>query len=419
MAEHTLEWTEEVDLDQEANDGQREGPAPRTHAHNAVLKEAEPGTRSAQAITTLAASRTFTSAETAIEDLADAMDGDPELLAVGVVDEAGAPIGLVLRAELFAQLGRPYGREFYKKKPVSTLAQEARVFRDDLNIFSVADMLARELREPHSSFYLLADTAGRYSGVFSTRNLLVHLSDITARDIALARRIQTSIVQESWDTVGGRLRVACASTTAKEVGGDFYLVKKLDETRHLVAVCDVSGKGIAASLITAVLGGFFDGYGATTVMKDFLARLNRYIHDTFRLEFFVTGIIATFDEQTGEAVLCNLGHSYLLLMEGGTLFRLGQGKANPPLGVSPDLAPLSRGFHLKPGALIVIFTDGVVEQTNARGEEYSPRRLWARLKTSGHLAPREISQSLSEDLAAFRTNEPQKDDMTWVVLRFT
>lgn len=418
MTEHTLEWTEDVDLDQEELAALRESPAPRTHDHHGVLGEAAPGARSAQAISTLAASRTFASAETAIEDLADAMEGDSELFAVGVVDDAGAPTGLVLRSELFAQLGRPYGREFYKRKPVSTLAQKTRVFRDDLNILSVADMLARELREPHSSFYLLADTTGRFSGVFSTRNLLVHLSDITARDIALARRIQTSIVQERHEAAGGKLAVACASTTAKEVGGDFYLVKKLDDARHLVAVCDVSGKGIAASLITSVLGGFFDGYEATTAMKEFVARLNRYIHDTFQLEFFVTGIIATFDERTGETVLCNLGHSYLLLMEGGTLFRLGQSMANPPLGINPDLVPLSRGFHLKPGALIVFFTDGVVEQTNARGEEYSPRRLWAHLKKSGSLPPREISESLSADLATFRTNEPQKDDMTWVILRY-
>jgi sigma-B regulation protein RsbU (phosphoserine phosphatase) len=73
---------------------------------------------------------------------------------------------------------------------------------------------------------------------------------------------------------------------AKEVGGDFYMVKRLDDRRVLLCLCDVSGKGIAASLVTAVLGGIFDTYTAVSSLQVFLKGLNRYIIETFQLRYF-------------------------------------------------------------------------------------------------------------------------------------
>jgi phosphoserine phosphatase RsbU/P len=383
-----------------------------------VIHEVDSAGTSAQTIASLASSRLAVGPGTTLGELARAIDRHPTVLAVGVVDDDDRPTGLIERDELFALLGKQYGRELFGSKPVSSIVKTVRCFRADLSIMNVADALAEEMRAPRSGFYLLADASGRFAGVISTRDLLIHLSEMTRRDIALARRIQTSIVSENVDMDAGHLEVSCRSAAAKDVGGDFYVARRLSGRRTLLGVCDVSGKGIAASLITAVLGGFFDGYTGDTAMSGFVRRLNRYLHETFALEFFVTGILCSIDEETGETTICNLGHSYMIVTEPRGQFLLGSRKSNPPLGVSPEIVPVTRSFLLRDGCRFFIFTDGVVEQTDSRGEEYSLRRLWRLLECQRGAAPAEVSAAVAADLSAFRGHEPQKDDTTWIAVRW-
>jgi len=211
--------------------------------------------------------------------------------------------------------------------------------------------------------------------------------------------------------------LACYSRMAKEVGGDFYLVKELDEKRLLLALCDVSGKGIAASLVTAVLGGIFNTYSSHTSLKVFLKSLNRYLHETFRLDYFVTGVFIEFDRDRGEATICDMGHSYLLVMRGKTLLRAGMRAPNPPLGVSPETNPVLSSCHLGNGDVILLFTDGLVDQKNTFGLEYSENRLWKLLRTHAGLPVSEIRDHLSADCERYREGQPQGDDLTFMILR--
>jgi sigma-B regulation protein RsbU (phosphoserine phosphatase) len=397
--------------------GQRQSLAEREPSEG-PLRWVEPSKRPGEVIGKLASSRAFISQDASVYALAEGMEKNPNIPGVGVVNEERVPVGLVLRQELFDNLGRLYGRDLYKRKLVPTVMKTPRIFRDDLSIFSVADMLNEELSKGTSLHYVLVDGAGRYSGVFSTTDLLIYLSNITARDISLARRLQTAIVKESFSFTGKRTAILGSSATAKEVGGDFYVLKRLVDGKLLIAVCDVSGKGIAASLITAVLGGFFDGYTKSNSIKTFARTLNRYIIDTFSLEYFVTGIIIEFDEDTGEATICDMGHSYMLVMEGAKLMRLGSETANPPLGVLPALSPMTLGYHLKQGSLLVLFTDGVIDQTNGNGRDYTEQRLWSLLKGHGGLSPQQLSEKLTADLASFRGEAPQRDDITFVIMKY-
>ena len=296
--------------------------------------------------------------------------------------------------------------------------KETRAFHDDESIFGVADILKTEVRTLDDTYYLLIDGRGAFSGVFSTKNILIYLSDTTARDIALARRLQSAIVRDVFTFDDPRCSVLCSSKMAKEVGGDFYTVKKLDANRVLLGICDVSGKGIAASLITAVLGGIFDTYTSARSLQPFLRSLNRYLFDTFRLEYFVTGIFIELDMSTGQSIICDMGHSYVLVQDDTTLFRLGKKTANPPLGIVQDLSPALSNYRFAPGGLALLFTDGVVEQTNRHGEEYSQNRLWGLLKKHDRKTPAELKDILSTDFDAFRGSQPQSDDVTFMIFKY-
>ena len=383
-----------------------------------ILQRAVPPVRQGEILAKLSQSAMYASQDVEIEALAAAMDKAPALFAVGVVDAGNAPVGLILRRELFDLLAKPYGREFYKKKPISAVMKESRIFRDDASIFGVADVLKEEVRRLDDTYYLLSNSAGRFSGVFSTKNLLVYLSDTTARDIALARRIQSAIVRESDRFEDPRCSILCYSRMAKEVGGDFYLVKRLNANRVFLGICDVSGKGIAASLITAVLGGIFDTYTGAQGLGPFLRRLNQYLHETFRFEYFVTGIFIELDIETGESTICDMGHSYVLVREHGQLFRVGKKSSNPPLGIVKNLTPVLSGYRFTRGGLAFLFTDGIVEQTDLHGIEYSERRLWRLLKSKADLGPDELQDRLIGDLDRFRGEQPQSDDLTFMVLSY-
>jgi len=387
-------------------------------AQGTVLERVTPTGLPGEVIGKLASSRYYVSEDASVYSVAENLQRNAGISSVGVVNRERVPVGMVLRQELFDNLGRMHGRDLFKRRLVPEVMKEPKTIRDDLSIVTVADNLRDELKKSTSQYYVLLDGMGRYSGIFSTVDLLIYLSNITAQDISLARRLQTAIVKEHLTFSGRRTTILGFSSMAKEVGGDFYSVKKLADGKLLVAVCDVSGKGIAASLITAVLGGFFDHYHTGNEVKSFARSLNRYIISTFSLEYFVTGIIVEFDEDSGRATICDLGHSYMLVREDGKLKRLASGASNPPLGVLPDFEPVMQTHRLKPGSQIVLFTDGVVDQTDRMGRSYSEQRLWGLLRGLGDLEPRELASRLTGELASFRGEAPQRDDITFVVMEY-
>jgi serine phosphatase RsbU (regulator of sigma subunit) len=84
-----------------------------------------------------------------------------------------------------------------------------------------------------------------------------------------------------------------------------------------------------------------------------------------------------------------------------------------------DLTPALSNYRFIPGGLALLFTDGVVEQTNRLGAEYSPNRLWGLLKEHHGKSPAEMKDILSADFDAFRGTQPQSDDVTFMIFKFT
>lgn len=352
-----------------------------------------------------------------VEDLATQLDRDPAILTVGVVDGLRRPVGLVVRRNLFDLLGKPFGRDLLRKKTVVSIAETARVFPQDTNVFALSEALREDLRRSTDRHYVTTAADGTFTGIFSARDLLLHLSAMTERDIGLARRLQSSIVKGDFGVRGEGYSVHCVSRMAKEVGGDFYAVRALENGSVLLCVCDVSGKGIAASLITSVLGGMLDSYTSARGLDAFLVGLNRYLFTTFQMEFFVTGVFLEYQPRTGRMQLRDMGHSYLLVQEGSTLLRVRTGPNGLPLGVDEPLVPEPSSFRLKPGALLFVYTDGVIEQCNAAGEEFSEKRLWTLLRANAGMDPKGVCEVLLRGLTQFRGREPQRDDLTFLAMK--
>lgn len=387
-------------------------------AAGGVLKKHLPPRPQGLIIGKIASSLYCVNKDIKIKDLADDLLRNEDVYVAGVVDEAGSALGILVRRDLFDLLGKPFGRDLYTKKNVETAMKQARAFEYTMNIFFIAEVIADELYAGQLNYYLLNSPDGGFEGIFSTRDMLVFLSQMTGKDIELARRLQQSMVREELVETRERFIALGASRMAKGVGGDYYLIRKIDGESWLLALCDVAGKGIAASLVTAIVGGMLSIYDFSRGLKDFLIRLNDYIERTFEGERFITAAFIIFNEESGELVLYNLGHSYLYVHRDGRLVWMNTRDDNIPLGVQSGLNPKGARFKLERGDILLLLTDGVLEQKDPSGEGYGVQRISSLISLFRDRGLRRIKDELFADIHIFRKNQPQHDDMTVLMLEY-
>lgn len=383
-----------------------------------ILRRLEPGPVSGERIAKIVSNPWYVRESDLILDLADDLTRDDSIFAVGVTDEEGRVKGMVVRRDLFNLLGRPFGRDVLRKQTVSSVISPAKVFRRDENIFSVGEIIDRETQEQGIKYFLLTDERERYAGMFSTKDMLIYLSNITKQDLLLARRIQTRIVKEFERIREKRFDFVGASLMAKGVGGDFYAVKCIGDSRWLLSVCDVSGKGMAASLISSVLSGVINSYDFRRGLPGFLKTLNGFLTRTFELEKYSTGLFVELQAATGEVRIFDMGHSHLFLYRRNSLVQVKGPASNLPLGLTEDFSPAGYRFRLQSGDVLFLVSDGLLEQTDRTGKEYSPERM-RRILTRNPAADLDsIKVLILEDFHSFRGPVSQHDDVTLLMLRY-
>lgn len=383
-----------------------------------VLKSIEVQNTRGESISKIVSDTHYIRQDTQIGDLSVALIQDDGIEALGVVDEKGRVVGLLDRLELYNLLGRPFGLDVLKKKPVGELMQDAIRFHFERNIFSVSDIIDENLRSSKKEFFLLVDENSRFRGIFSSVDMLMYLSDITKKDIALARSLQNRVVKEEELIEGEGFSLINTSQMAKGVGGDFYACDHFAPGKVFLSVCDVSGKGVAASLLTSAMWGIYSLRSYRESVEEFITTLNSYLFRTFEAERFVTGIFSTFDAGNGTLDICDLGHSYIYLYREGTLHKLKIAKSNPPLGIFDKLELSMFRMSLQKDDMVLIVTDGLIEQTNSEGIEYPLKSLKDILVSTRGMDLRTVKTTLLEDFYHFRGTQAQHDDVTFSILRY-
>lgn len=391
------------------------GEITQSRRSNALRLTTTPKVKGEQ-IAKIVSNKWFVLASAGILDVAADLTENADIQAVGVIDDSGAPIGIVVREELFNLLGRPFGREILGKQKVSAVGMKTATFRWDENIFSVGETLDNAIKNTNVMYYLASGADGKYAGIFSTRDLLIYFADVSRQDMALAKRIQSRIVKEYDRSVEKGLDFVASSIPAKGVGGDFYALKRYGAEKWMICVCDVSGKGIAASIISSVLSGITASYDFREGLFGYLKMLNAFLYESFNLEKFVTGVFADYDASTGEAKIFDLGHSHVFLFRNGSLMRLEGESKNLPLGVTESILPKDFLVRMNPGDILLLVSDGVVEQCDHSGKEYETTRLASVLKSGKGLDLGSLKVRILEDFHEFRKGVPQHDDVTLVMV---
>ncbi|WP_020613087.1 SpoIIE family protein phosphatase [Sediminispirochaeta bajacaliforniensis] len=373
-----------------------------------------------QALGKIASSFYYVHYETLVEELLEFIrEQGEDIPAFGVVNDKMEPIGLIDQNQLTSLLSRPFGRDVLKNRSVKKITMQRPSFKLREHILVVSEYLAEALSSKEESVFIIIDEAGHFCGTFSTLDLLTFLSDLSRQDIDLAHNVQKRIVQERQAVLTTHLEVVASSTTAKGVGGDFYAVKKIGGSTWFITICDVSGKGVAASIVTAMLHGSVETFDFSRHnLVDFVTHVNRSVFSTFEGDKFLTGIFLVFDEKSGRITILDMGHSYFGLLRGEKLLKVITSNENLPIGITPQIEPKPSTFTLLRKDILILVTDGLTEQQNLDGQEYSMTRLFSVIKTYREEGPESIRDHIRKDFNRFRGDAPYHDDVTFLIFRY-
>jgi serine phosphatase RsbU (regulator of sigma subunit) len=260
----------------------------------------------------------------------------------------------------------------------------------------------------------------KFVGLFmSSRRLPVNVRQDTAAadDLARAREVQLSYLPNPY-LATERFELFGHNRSSTLVGGDYFDYFQTREGCLQGIVADACGHGMGAALIMSTFRGLLHadvpcGEGIAPAFSRVNQRLYR---DAERLQY-LTGVFFDFQEPTGELRYLNAGHFDPVLMHpDGTVTRLQGG--GPPLGMLPVARYVAHTAHAKPGDLLVLFTDGLVELEAPSGEFFEVDRILATIHAVRHRPLRDISSHVIAAATRFRERDDLADDLTLFMMRF-
>ena len=233
-------------------------------------------------------------------------------------------------------------------------------------------------------------------------------------EIQEAHQIQERLVPVEIQQVPG-YEIDAAWRPARSVGGDYFDVLKFDEKSLAVCIGDVTGKGIPAALLMSNLQATVRGFAGPHVQPaDLCARVNRVDLPHVGANRFITFFYGLLDAPARRLAYVNAGHNPpFLVHQDGSCSRLREG--GPVLALMPNWDCRHGMVELAPGDRLILFTDGITEASDARGEEFQEERLIALVTAHRRLHPRAIREKIMAALREF-TGDRWNDDATLLVL---
>ena len=238
-------------------------------------------------------------------------------------------------------------------------------------------------------------------------------------EISIAREVQNQLFPQRLPAIPGvQLEAVCKA--ARMVSGDYYDFIQLNPTTLAIAVADISGKGISAALLMASLQAALRSLllapgCITQSTAELVSRLNNHLVRNTGDDRFATFFIAIYDSSTRILRYTNAGHLPAFCICDGAAVALEAG--GMVLGVVEDYA-YEEGKHLVPKqAMLVGYSDGLIEPENAYGEEFGIRRLRDAAIRLHHEPPRAVALGLMQAADEWAGAPEQADDMTVIIAR--
>jgi sigma-B regulation protein RsbU (phosphoserine phosphatase) len=235
-------------------------------------------------------------------------------------------------------------------------------------------------------------------------------------DIEVAREIQRILLPAAAPQVEG-FNCAALNIPAQEVSGDYFDFIQVDEHRWGVAVADVSGKGVPASLIMAMCRSVLRSKApGNTSPAQVLREVNRQLYPDIREDMFITMLYLVMDGRAGTLTLARAGHEAPLWCRDD--FRHIESIDAPGMALGIDSGDIFDDViqdvtvELSPLDTVVIYTDGINEALDAEGNEFGQEQLKAVLHGAGTQTVDFLVQTIVDRVQTFSSGHPQNDDIT-------
>ena len=242
-----------------------------------------------------------------------------------------------------------------------------------------------------------------------------------ASELRVARDIQLGMLPKDEDLAqyGTSLSIASRLIAAKEVGGDLYNFFVEGGRLHFI-VGDVSGKGVPAALVMAVICRMFRTVAnVTTSPAEILSILGRVLAERNDSNMFCTAFVGILDLESGELSYANAGHNPPIIFGGCKEPEYLAMETNIPLGIVDDYVYVGGRCSIAQGEHILVYTDGVTEATDAQGGLYGESRLAETLSHCRAQQPYEVLDRVFEELSRFSQGCEQSDDIAMLDIRVT
>ncbi len=235
------------------------------------------------------------------------------------------------------------------------------------------------------------------------------------QELGMARQVQVALSPTAF-IQPEHFEVSAHSIPSRYVGGDFYDLITLKDGRSVLALADVSGKGIAAALLAAMAQGALQAqFAGNMPLPEVVASLNKVLVQRSASNNFITLFCAVLDRD-GQFTYINAGHNLpILARENGQTEMLTT--KSVVLGAFDFVEYNPRETRLVSGDVVVIYTDGVTEAVNTNNEMFGDERLENLVRENVNLSADEIKKKILDEVLSFTRGLPQGDDITMIVLK--
>jgi serine phosphatase RsbU (regulator of sigma subunit)/anti-sigma regulatory factor (Ser/Thr protein kinase) len=241
---------------------------------------------------------------------------------------------------------------------------------------------------------------------------------LISRELEIAKMIQRSLLPKTIPRLPG-YGLAGFCESAQQVGGDFYDVLKITDDSVLLIIADVMGKGIPAAMFAAILRSLLRAVPEwMNQPAALLARVNRLLFEELSgVDMFITAQLVFVDAKSRKLTTASAGHCPVLIStEQDTVRSLSP--EGLPLGILPDTAFTNHTEILPKSCRVLLYTDGLTEARNDRGEFFGQDRLvrWLKKSSLSGKNAEQLKEELAGELNDFQSNNALSDDQTFLIM---
>jgi serine phosphatase RsbU (regulator of sigma subunit) len=305
----------------------------------------------------------------------------------------------------------------------------------ELRVYAVVGKISKHLQEVVESHQPIIDALengrGREAGLLLRNHVETFLEYLkkSESDSGFHRALRKDLegakdVQQAFFPPQ-TLSIPCVSCEtfyqpARGIGGDYYDFLPLQAGRWGIAIGDVSGKGIGAALIMASLQASLRAQALRPHLDlhTLIADVNRLVFESSPADLFASLFYAEYEPATRILKYVNAGHNPPIVVrpKNGSCEMFHLKSTDMPVGISADRQFAPTTFQLSVDDVLVAYTDGITEAENYRGQLWGEEKLESLLRSCNGATSEQIVECILDEVSAFSKGQPQRDDMTLVVM---